>query len=139
MNKNKNSGIQSTRAFFSKEKLQRLTKKLQRLTTCPAFFRNYEEDEITSPPAIIIIMTTSYKKYPNTSPLTTPIISTSSFLLFLPIHPFHNHHHYSFIQLSTFPTPYPLYYYHFHLQSFIPITPYPPPCHLQFPQIYNLQ
>ena len=52
MNKNKNSGIQSTRAFFSKEKLQRLTKKLQRLTKCPVFFRNYSSDQITSTPAI---------------------------------------------------------------------------------------
>ena len=53
MNKNKNSGIQSTRAFFSKEKLQRLTKKLQRLTKDPVFFRNYKADEITSTPALI--------------------------------------------------------------------------------------
>ena len=52
MNKNKNSGIQSTRAFFSKEKLQRLTKKLQRLTKCPVFFRNYSSDELTPPPAL---------------------------------------------------------------------------------------
>ena len=50
MNKNKDSGIQSTRAFFSKEKLQRLTKKLQRLTKCPVFFRNYGSDLITSTP-----------------------------------------------------------------------------------------
>ena len=50
MNKNKNSGIQSTRAFFRKEKLQRLTKKLQRLTKCPEFFRNYSSDQITSTP-----------------------------------------------------------------------------------------
>ena len=52
MNKNKNSGIQSTREFFSKEKLQRLTKKLQRLAKCPVFFRNYSSDQITSTPAI---------------------------------------------------------------------------------------
>ena len=42
-----------TRLKARKEKLQKLTKKLQRQTKCPAFFRNYTHDELTPPPAII--------------------------------------------------------------------------------------